>query len=230
MRVFKAFRWLVYLALALFVLYQLSVLARVWWWVDRNPSETKVMARERDRLATKNPNLKLKQTWVPYARISNHLKRAVIASEDSGFNEHDGFDWEGIERAWEKNQQKGKVVAGGSTITQQLAKNLLLSHERSYWRKAQEAVITSEIEWLMEKDRILELYLNVAEWGEGVFGAEAAARHYFNVSAAQLGEAQAAKLAAMLPRPKFYDRNRNAPYLLGRTATIQARMRGVEVP
>jgi monofunctional glycosyltransferase len=230
MRIFKWFRWALYVALGLFLLYQASVLARVWWWVDRNPGETKVMALERERLSAKNPAFALKQQWTGYARISNHLKRAVIAAEDSGFNEHEGFDWDSIEKAWEKNRKKGKVVAGASTITQQVAKNLLLSNQRSYWRKGQEALITAEIEWLMEKDRILELYLNIAEWGEGVFGAEAAARHYFNVSAAQLSESQAAKLAAMLPQPRFYDKNRNAPYLLGRAATIQVRMRGVEVP
>src|ERR1035438_9074157 len=132
----------------------------------------------------KAPAANLKQQWASYARISDELKRAVIVAEDAKFSEHDGFDWEGIQKALEKNQRRGKVVAGGSPISQQLGKNLLLSGEKSLWRKGQEAVITWMLEMLMDKERILEIYLNVAEWGNGVFGAEAAARHYYNVSAA----------------------------------------------
>jgi monofunctional biosynthetic peptidoglycan transglycosylase len=158
---------------------------------------------------------------VPYERISVHLKRAVIASEDANFTEHEGVDWEAIERAHEANRRKGKVVRGGSTITMQLAKNLFLSGERSYLRKAQEIAITYMIEALMDKRRILELYLNFAEWGEGVFGCEAGARHHFGVPAAQLSAAQGARMAAMLPRPRFYDRNRGSAYLERRSATIQ---------
>jgi monofunctional biosynthetic peptidoglycan transglycosylase len=181
-------------------------------------------------LREKDPKANIVQTWVPYGRISANLKLAVIAAEDSGFVDHDGFDWDGIEKAFEKNRKKGKIVAGGSTITQQLAKNLFLSGERSYARKGEEALITWMLENRMEKDRILEIYLNVVEWGNGVFGAEAAARHYFGISAAQLSREQAAKLAAMLPRPRFYDRNRYAPYLMRRTGLILARMNQVEAP
>jgi monofunctional biosynthetic peptidoglycan transglycosylase len=144
--------------------------------------------------------------------------------------DHEGFDWKGIEEALEKNRKKGKIVAGGSTITQQLAKNLFLSGERSYIRKGQEAVITWMLEDRMQKDRILEIYLNVVEWGNGIFGAEAAARHYYGVSAGQLSREQAAKLAAMLPNPRFYDRNRYAPYLMKRTYVVLARMNQVEAP
>ena len=149
---------------------------------------------------------------------------------DAKFSEHDGFDWDGIQKAIEKNQKKGKVVAGGSTISQQLAKNLFLSGERSLWRKGQEAVITWMIEMLMSKERILEIYLNVAEWGSGIFGAEAAARHYYNVSATGLNSEQAARLAAMLPRPLFYERNRESEYLQRYSETIRARMPSAQLP
>ena len=143
----------------------------------------------------------LKHRWVPYDKISIHLKRALIAAEDAKFFVHEGFDIEGIEKALKKNEKKGRVVAGGSTISQQLAKNLFLSGERSYWRKGQEALITLMLEKMMPKRRILEIYLNVIEWGDGVYGAEAAARHYYRSSAANLGPAQAARLAVMVPRP-----------------------------
>jgi monofunctional biosynthetic peptidoglycan transglycosylase len=167
---------------------------------------------------------------VPYSRISNNLKRAIIASEDANFSEHDGIDWEALEKAYEKNAKKGKVVAGGSTITQQLAKNLFLSGERTYIRKAQEVVITYMLEFLMDKERIFEIYLNVVEWGNGVFGAEAAAQHYYGVPAASLSAAQAARLAVMLPKPRFYDRNRGSSYLLRRTNLILRRMGAAELP
>src|SRR5262249_33280228 len=145
--------------------------------------------------------------WVPYERISSNLKRALIAAEDAKFADHRGFDWDGIQRAIERNQQKGRIVRGGSTITQQLAKNLFLTPERSYWRKAEEMVITVMLEAMLSKRRILELYLNVIEWGHGVFGAEAAAQHYFGISAAQLSAEQAARLAAMTPSPRLFEKN-----------------------
>jgi len=174
--------------------------------------------------------LRLQQQWVDYARIAAPLKRAVIVAEDAKFAEHEGFDWEGIQRALDKNQQKGRAVAGGSTISQQLAKNLFLSGERSYLRKGQEALITLMLEAVMDKPRILEIYLNVAEWGEGIFGAEAAARHYFGASAAKLTHEQAARLAAMLPRPRYYDTHRASPYLSQYTARILARMPSAQLP
>ena len=176
------------------------------------------------------PNAELKYKWVNYAQISNNLKRAVIASEDAKFNEHDGFDWEGIEKAYEKNLKKGKIVAGGSTISQQLAKNLFLSSRRTPWRKGEEAIITVMLEKMLTKQRILEIYLNVIEWGNGIFGAEAAARHYFKTSAAGLSPSQAAKLAAIVPNPRFYDDHRNTRYLTRRISRIQAGMRVVELP
>ncbi|PPD11971.1 monofunctional biosynthetic peptidoglycan transglycosylase [Methylophilus sp.] len=212
------------------LMYQVWVLLHILWWVDHNPESTAFMDARLEVIQERRPDAKLQQQWVPYARISNHLKRAVIAAEDSKFVEHEGFDWVGIETAFEKNLKKGKIVAGGSTISQQLAKNLFLSGHRTPWRKAQEAVITFMLEKLMSKRRILEIYLNVIEWGEGVFGAEAAARHYFHGNARALGPAQAARLAAMIPNPRFYDVHRSTRYLNRHAATIQARMRLVKIP
>jgi len=166
---------------------------------------------------------------VPYRKISDNLKRAVVAAEDDSFVDHEGFDWDGIQKAIEKNQKKGKAVAGGSTISQQLAKNLFLSPARSYVRKAEEAVITIMIETLWDKQRILEVYLNVVEWGNGIFGAEAAAKRYYKISAAQLAPAQAARLAVMLPNPRKYEYN-FSPRLAAHAARIQSRMQNSELP
>jgi monofunctional biosynthetic peptidoglycan transglycosylase len=222
-------RGLLVLAAVVFAV-QLWFLGAVAWWSTFDPTETSFMRAERARLAQGKPAAGLRHTWVPYARISVHLKRSVIAAEDANFTEHEGVDWEAIERAYEANKKKGKMLRGGSTITQQLAKNLFLSGERSYLRKGQELVITYMIEALMSKRRILEIYLNVAEWGVGVFGCEAGARHYFGVPAAQLSPAQAARMAAMLPRPKFYDRNRGSAYLERRAGVIQRWAGDVAVP
>jgi monofunctional biosynthetic peptidoglycan transglycosylase len=168
--------------------------------------------------------------WVDYGAISPHLKRAVIASEDARFIEHEGVDWDAIQKALEDNRKRGRPARGGSTISQQLAKNLFLSPERSYLRKGQELVITYMIEALWDKRRILEVYLNVAEWGDGVFGAEAAARHYYRISASRLGPEEAARLAVMLPRPKFYDRNQGSEYLARRAAAILRYMGDASIP
>ncbi|TSA48808.1 MAG: monofunctional biosynthetic peptidoglycan transglycosylase, partial [Nitrosomonadales bacterium] len=159
----------------LLLLYQAWIFLHVWWWVDHNPDSSAFMEDRLEILQDKNPDAELKHKWVPYSRISPHLKRAVIAAEDAKFTDHEGFDWEGIEKAYEKNLKKGKIVAGGSTISQQLAKNLFLSTKRTPWRKLEEALITLMLEQMMNKRRIFEIYLNVIEWGNGVFGAEAAA-------------------------------------------------------
>ncbi|MBE0612385.1 MAG: monofunctional biosynthetic peptidoglycan transglycosylase [Burkholderiales bacterium] len=212
------------------LLYQAWFAAHIWYWIDHNPETTSFMQARLDRLREKNPGAKLKQRWASYPRISEELKRAVIVAEDAKFSEHDGFDWEGIQKALEKNQKRGRVVAGGSTISQQLAKNLFLSGQKNLWRKGQEALITWMLEMLMEKERILEIYLNVAEWGDGVFGAEAAARHYYNVSAAGLNAEQAARLAAMLPRPLYYERKRDSEFLQRYSETIRARMPAAQLP
>ena len=204
--------------------------AQILWWRENPVQESAFMAYRMDELRARNPKTALRYTWVPYERISVNLKRAMIAAEDAHFVDHEGFDWEGIQLAMDKNQRKGRVVAGGSTITQQLAKNLFLSPSRSYWRKAEEAVLTVMLEALLPKQRILEIYLNVIEWGNGTFGAEAAARHYFSSSAAQISPAQAARLAAMAPNPRFYERNQGAPGLARKTGIILARMPSAELP
>ncbi|NOU25944.1 MAG: monofunctional biosynthetic peptidoglycan transglycosylase [Methylotenera sp.] len=214
----------------LLFLYQLWIFLHICWWIKFNPSSSAFMEDRLDVIQEKNPDAELKYKWVDYAKISSNLKRAVIASEDAKFVDHEGFDWEGIQKAYEKNLKKGKIVAGGSTISQQLAKNLFLSTKRTPWRKGEEALITVMLENILSKRRILEIYLNVIEWGNGVFGAEAASRHYYKTSAAKLSSGQAAKLAAMIPNPRFYDKHQSTSYLNRRTATIQARMRFAEVP
>ncbi|WP_136413148.1 monofunctional biosynthetic peptidoglycan transglycosylase [Herbaspirillum sp. ST 5-3] len=226
----KLLLWLVFAPIAIVLAMQLYFALQIWWWVDHNPTSTSFMDRQLSLLRERDPNARLKHKWVPYDRISNNLKRAIIASEDSHFSEHEGVDWEAMQKAYEKNTKKGKVVAGGSTITQQLAKNLFLSGERSYLRKGQEVVITYMLEYMMDKERIFEIYLNVVEWGVGVFGAEAAAQHYYGVSAANLTAAQAARLAVMLPKPRFYDKNRGSSYLARRTDLILRRMGAAELP
>ncbi len=212
------------------VVYQLWIFLHICWWIKFNPSTSAFMQDRLQVIQETRPDAELKYKWVDYSQISSNLKRAVIASEDAKFSDHDGFDWEGIEKAFDKNIKKGKIVAGGSTISQQLAKNLFLSSKRTPWRKAEEAIITVMLEKMLSKRRILEIYLNVIEWGNGIFGAEAAARHYFRTSASHLSAQQAAKLAAMIPNPRFYDKHRSSSYLNHRTATIQARMRLVTPP
>ncbi|MGA8863114.1 MAG: monofunctional biosynthetic peptidoglycan transglycosylase [Gallionella sp.] len=226
-------RWFwrsVKLFFSLLLLYQLWLFAHVCWWVKFNPSSSAFMDTRLEIMQGKNPDAELRQKWVPYSRISDNLKRALIASEDARFVDHVGFDWEGIQKAYEKDLRKGKIVAGGSTISQQLAKNLFLSTRRTPWRKMEETAITLMLEAVMDKQRIFEIYLNVIEWGNGVFGAEAAARHYYQESASQLTPDQAAKLAAMVPNPRYYDNHREAPGLLRKTAIILARMNDVEIP
>jgi len=222
--------WAILTAIGLFLLLQLYFFVQIWWWVDHNPTSTSFMRHQLAILQEKNPNAALKHTWVPYDKISVNLKRAIIASEDSNFAEHEGVDWEALQKAYEKNNRKGKVVAGGSTITQQLAKNLFLSGQRSYVRKGQEFIITYMLEFWMEKDRIFEIYLNSVEWGVGVFGAEAAAQHYYGIPASALNAGQAARLAVMLPDPRRYDKMRTSAYLERRTALILHRMGAADLP
>jgi monofunctional glycosyltransferase len=218
------------LLIGLVLAYQLWIFAHVVWWNFFNPSASAFMEDRLQILQQKNPDATLRHKWVPYKNISMNLKRALVASEDANFIEHEGFDWEALQKAYAKNLKKGRVVAGGSTISQQLAKNLFLSGRRTVFRKLQEAIITVMIESVMSKRRILEIYLNIIEWGNGVFGAEAAARYYFKKSAATLGAWEAAKLAAMVPNPRFYDRHRNTAYLQKRTSLILGRMPSADVP
>ncbi len=238
-------RWLLLFMLTLFAL-QLFFVLRVisMRWID--PQST---AFERSEIwqvaAQSDKEFAWKQLWLPYAEISDNMKRAVIASEDGDFAYHDGVEWNAIERAWQRNtkaelqagrrsRRTGKVIAakivGGSTITQQLAKNLFLAGERTFLRKGQEFVITFALEAFLPKERILEIYLNSVELGTGVFGVEAASQHYYRKSASRLSAYEAARLAVMLPRPKFFERAPNSAYLSSRAQTIVARMGDAELP
>ncbi len=222
-------RVLLWALIALLAL-QAWYLGCIVWWSYVNPSSTRFMQIRLSELREKKPDATLQRQWVDYNRISPNIKRAVIAAEDGKFLEHNGVDWDAIEQAYQRNQRRGHVTHGGSTISQQLAKNLFLSSQRSYVRKGQEFVITLMLEGVWSKHRILEVYLNSVEWGNGVFGIEAAARHYFGTSAANLSPSQASQLAAMLPAPRFYDRNRGSGTLARRAATIEARMYQVAIP
>lgn len=228
--VWKAFCYSLGAAVLLVSLIQLWFFSHVVYWVNFNPSTTAFMERRLETLRAKRPGVELHRQWVPYERISVHLKRAVVAAEDARFLDHEGFDWDAIQKAMAKNEKRGKVVAGASTISQQLAKNLFLSGERSWLRKAQEAAITWMLEHAMSKRRILELYLNVAEWGEGVFGAEAAARYHFGAPASALSAEQAVYLAVILPSPRRYEPGRMTPYIANRVAAIHSRMGVAQIP
>ena len=225
---------------------QLFFIARIALMNVLDPQSTTFQRSEVLRLIVEKHQVAWAQTWVGREQLSKNLQRAVIASEDAGFTDHGGVDWDAVEKAWGRNQRaeaqverikqrqparpvKAKVV-GGSTITQQLAKNLFLSGERTVLRKAQELVLTLALEALLSKPRLLEIYLNNVEWGEGLFGAQAAAQYYFRVDAVRLSAEQAARLAVMLPAPKRFEKNPASPYVLGRSATIVARMGAVELP
>ena len=247
---------------------QLYFVARVALMAVLNTESTTFQRSEMRRLVADTGSLLWSQTWRDADQISDHLKRAVIASEDANFVDHAGIEFEALQKAWQKNTraeeradrtrsaaqarherataralQRGRTpppapaaaqaaakVVGGSTITQQLAKNLFLSKERNFLRKGQEVAITFMLEGLLSKERILTLYLNNVEWGEGVFGAEAAASHYFHVPAQQLAPLQAARLAVMLPAPKRFEKQPGSAYVMGRASTIVARMRDAELP
>ncbi|MET0963080.1 MAG: monofunctional biosynthetic peptidoglycan transglycosylase [Noviherbaspirillum sp.] len=226
----KLLFWLVFMPLVAVLALQLYFFAQIYWWVEHNPTSTSFMRQQLSKLREDDPNARLKFEWVDYERVSGNLKRAIIASEDANFSGHEGIDWDALQKAYEKNTKRGKVVSGGSTITQQLAKNLFLSGERSYLRKGQEAVIAYMIEFWMDKERIFEIYLNVVEWGNGVFGAQAAARHYYGVPASSLSASQGARLAVMLPNPRYYDRHRQSAYLTRRAGLILRRMGSAELP
>ena len=247
-------RWLGLLVVAVLAL-QLFFVARIAAMTVINPQSTAFQRSEAWRVLVDKGRLPWRQQWIPYAQISDNLKRAVIASEDDGFSNHDGVDWDALEKAWQKNAKaeaqaaksqaakkpvtstqnaaptiRPPKVVGGSTITQQLAKNLFLSGERTLLRKGQEFVLTLLLEALLSKERILEIYLNSVEWGEGIFGAEAAAQHYFRKPAARLSPYEAARLAVMLPRPRYFETRPNSDYLATRANAIVARMGSVDLP
>lgn len=215
---------------ALFLLWNLWIFAHVLAWKWINPSATSFMREQLSQIQKENPEAVLRHQWVDYTQISPNLKRALVASEDAKFLDHEGFDWEGMQIAWEKNIKKGRIVAGGSTISQQLAKNLFLSSARSPFRKAEEAIITVMLEAILDKQRIFEIYLNVIEWGNGVFGAEAAARYYYKTSAARLGASQSAKLASMVTNPRYFDKNRSDRKLMRKTSIVLRRMPYADIP
>lgn len=226
-------RWLrriLLTGIGLFLLVQLWFLAWVLIWKVTEPGPTQFMKIRLAELQKKTLNARLQQTWIPYASVSVSLKRALIAAEDSKFMQHHGFDFDGIQKAFEKNEKRGRITAGGSTITQQLAKNLFLWPEKSLIRKGEEALITLMIEGTWSKRRILEVYMNEIEWGTGIFGAEAAARHYFGISASQLTDYQAAMLASMVPSPQYYDRKGETDGLIRQTDVILDRMNKVAIP
>jgi monofunctional glycosyltransferase len=222
-------RWFVVFLLVL-AGYDGWVFRQVWRLRDHDPQTTAFMRSGLERLQSSNPMARLEHRWVPYEQISEHLKRAVIAAEDQRFLDHEGFDVEAIQEAYEKNSRGGRIRHGASTISQQLARNLFLSPRRTYLRKAQEAVITMMIEHVLGKRRILEIYLNVIEWGSGVYGAEAAAQHYYGKAAADLEPEEAARLAAMIPSPRSYTRNPSTPYLEQRTEVLLGEMEYARVP
>ncbi|MDR1646714.1 MAG: monofunctional biosynthetic peptidoglycan transglycosylase [Zoogloeaceae bacterium] len=226
----RLLKWGILLVVGLFLMVQLWFFGWVFWWKYTPPEETRFMRLRLAELRATRPEAELQYRWVSYANISPQLKRALIAAEDAHFVEHEGFDWEGIQQAMQKNEKKGRFVAGGSTISQQLAKNLFLSPDRSLPRKGQEAIITLMLETLWDKERIFEVYLNVIEWGNGVFGAEAAAQHYYRKSAARLNAAEAAKLAALVPNPRYYDTHRNAKGLARKTSILLKRMSASQTP
>ena len=237
----KALARALLLVLCAGLLLQVFFVLRIALMAVADPESTAFQRSEAWQLMRGSEGLRWRQQWVPYDRIAPSLKRAVIASEDDSFIEHHGVQWEAIEKAWERNQRaearaqkadngKAPKIYGGSTITQQLAKNLLLSGERSLLRKGQELVLTHLLELMLSKRRILEIYLNSVEWGQGVFGAEAAAQHYFRKNAAQLSNAEAARLAVMLPQPKRFEKLPHSSYLLQRTRVVMQRMPSAVAP
>ncbi|MDX8395956.1 MAG: monofunctional biosynthetic peptidoglycan transglycosylase [Mariprofundaceae bacterium] len=222
-------RHVLFVALALMIAWHLWVFIQLFELRSENPPMSAFMQHALEKKRMGDPNARLNHQPLVYRSISSHLKRAVIASEDAAFTTHHGFDWNAIKSALENNLQAGRVMAGGSTISQQLTKNLFLSGERSMFRKGEEMIITAMLEATLSKQRILELYLNYAEWGDGVYGAEAAAQHHFGTSASRLTPWQAARLAVILPNPRFYDGN-STESMYKKAEVILKRMPSVSIP
>ncbi|HMS26537.1 MAG TPA: transglycosylase domain-containing protein [Burkholderiaceae bacterium] len=250
----KAVRQLLLLLLVAGFTLQIFFLLKIFGMAVIPPQSSSFQRSETWRIIEKYRSLKWQHSWTSYSDISSNLKRAVIAAEDGDFIYHDGIEWDALEQAWLKNSKAQEIaeqrakrntnaankaqqkpikppkIIGGSTISQQLAKNMFLSGERTLFRKGQEFALTVFIELLLSKQKILEIYLNNVEWGEGIFGAEAAAQHYFKKSAKHLNVYESARLAVMLPRPKYYEKNSSSSYLTSRTATIVARLGDAEAP
>ena len=228
-----AYAWFTYIAglLALaWIATQAFYFIQIGLWTVVDPSDTAFMRAARWRFWHEGQAITFQHQWVPYDGISRNLKRAIIASEDADFVNNKGYEVDAILQAWEKNKKKGHMSAGGSTLTQQLARNLFLSTEKTYIRKGQELIITLMLEFWMDKERIFEIYMNSVEWGKGVYGAQAAAAHYYKTDASKLSVGQSARLAVMLPRPKYFDDHRTGPYLTSRAAVIARRMGAAELP
>jgi len=222
-------RWLVWVLVAGLLL-QVFFASRIALMIWFDPGSTSFQRSEAWRLAQPEDSLNWRHNWIDYADMPLHIKRAVVASEDSLFVQHGGVDWKAIENAAKRNARAARQTHGGSTITQQLAKNLFLSGERHLLRKGQELIITLMLEQILSKERILEIYLNHVEWGAGVFGIEAAAQHYYRKPAARLNAQESARLAVMLPSPKRFELTPQSRYLASRTHTILSRMSAVTVP
>lgn len=226
----KLLKWLIVLPLGAFILFNAYIYGNILTYRAVALNRSAFMSLRMAEYAEAGRDIALDYRWVPYQNISTHLKKALIASEDAAFAEHGGFDWNGIRNAMKRNRKSGTIRAGGSTISQQLSKNLFLNESRSYWRKGEEAFITAMLEATTDKDRIFELYLNTIEWGHGIFGAEAAARHFYKKSADKLSRQQAAKLAARVPAPLFYADNPKSRRLHNKTNIILRRMGSAELP
>ncbi len=227
---FRAFIWIVFAPVVAFVLFNVFALGSIISWRAFAPQSTAFMRNQLPILQEKDPEFERQYQWVPYDKISVNLKKALIASEDAKFTAHDGFDWKGIQAAIEKNERKGKITAGGSTISQQLSKNLFLWEGRDYIRKGEETILTSMLEANMNKKRIFEIYLNVIEWGNGVYGAQAASQYYYGVNASDLTPFQAARLASMVTNPRHYDDHPNDRKLARKTNIILKRMGSAQIP
>ncbi|MFB6349320.1 monofunctional biosynthetic peptidoglycan transglycosylase [Moraxella sp. ZJ142] len=218
------FKWIITPLLVLFISFHLLVAGLLVLWGNTPVNHSAFMLWHRLSGGS------VTQNWVDYENIAKAAKQAAIASEDGKFATHHGFDFDSMQAAAQANEAKGVAVAGGSTISQQLAKNLFLTSHRSYLRKGEEAIITLMMETLWTKQRILEVYLNVAEFGEGIYGIDAAARHYFQRSAANLSREQAALLISLLPNPKYYGKNLNAKRLKNKQRIVLRRMNAAQLP
>jgi monofunctional biosynthetic peptidoglycan transglycosylase len=230
-------RWRKWVKISILVILGLAILYQAWITFSlfryrrSNPSSTAMMDQRASEARARGEEATRVQMWVPYDKISRNLTRAVLAGEDSRFFDHAGFDWEEMRKALEEDWNRGEFKRGASTISQQLAKNLFLSTSKNPLRKLHEAVITKEMEWILGKRRILEIYLNVIEWGDGVYGAEAAARTYFNTSAAALSADQAAFLSAIIPSPNgAFNPQKHRRRVERRKNLIERLMRHVVVP
>ena len=223
-------KWLIALPFAVFILFNAYVYGNILTYRAVSPHQSAFMSMRMSQFRSEGRDVTLDYRWVPYNQISVNLKKALIASEDAGFAEHSGFDWRGMRNAFRKNEKSGEIRSGGSTISQQLSKNLFLNDGRNYLRKAEEAAITAMMEAVTDKDRIFELYLNVIEWGYGIYGAEAASQYFFKKPASDLSRQQAALLTARVPAPLFYAENPKSPRLRAKANIVLRRMRSAELP